>query len=195
MFGSASACTPETQVFVEFVSTKDQVLDISIDVTVAIDGTVTSDRPINILTGQTVTATVTSPAGYLQYQFYEYFLDGQKSHFAVVNKNYYFPTVKTTDAAKRWFNYTINELRISFYDTIDIVDYPIGFARNIVDIQTAHVVLDNINDAVAFYSTNRSMITRVVLPAGRVEYKKYRYRNQTTGKYATDLIVLCTNKK
>jgi len=195
MFSSASSCIPESLVSVDFVSLKDQVLDISIDVTITVNGEIISDRPINLLIGDRVKAEVVSPLGYLQYQFYEYFLDGQKHHFAVVNKSYYAPTVKTADVPKKWFNYNVSDLRISFYDPDDAITYPIGFAKNFVDIQSSHIVLDHINNTVGFYGVNHNMITMVTLPGGPIEYKKFSYQIPQTDITTTDVLVLCSNRR
>jgi len=195
MFSSASVCVPNSQVSVSFSASRDQVLDISQDVTVDVNGIAVTARPINITTGQTVTATVTSPPGYLEYQFFQYSIDGQTNHFAVVNKNNYQPTVKPVDSVKRWFNYNNNNIKISYYGGLVDRQYPLGFGKNIVDIASSHIILDHVNDAVGFYGNNGSMITRVPLPAGPVEYRKFSYTIPQTEIVTTEALILCTNNK
>jgi hypothetical protein len=71
----------------------------------------------------------------------------------------------------------------------------LGAAHGIVDIEKTHIVLDHINDAVLFYTTNQTLATRVKLPAGPVEYRKLSYIDPTTNQLTTEAIVLCGNKR
>lgn len=195
MFNSVSACTPDSQVSTSFVSTRAQLLNTSPSITVSIDGTVVTSRPISITADQIVTATVTSPPNYLGYEFHEYYINGTQQYFAVANKNNYHPTVKPVDAAKKWFNYLPTDFLISFYYGMFDIQRPLGSARGIIDIEKTHIVLDHVNDAVCFYTTNQTLATRVKLPAGPVEYRKLSYTDPDTNQQVTEAIVLCGNKR
>jgi hypothetical protein len=195
MFNSVSACTPDSSVTTGFFSTRPQVLNISPDITVLVNKTVISARPVIIGINNQVDVTVTSPPGYLGYQFYEYYLDGVQQYFAVVNKNNYRPTVKTVDATKKWFNYLPTDFLISFYNDNLYIQRPLGVAHGIIDIQQTHIVLDHVNDAVCFYTSNHTLATRVKLPSGPVEYRKLSYTDPDTGQLITEAIVLCGDKR
>ena len=195
MFNSVSACTPDSLVSTSFVSTQTQLLNISSNVTVSVNEIVTSSRPVTIAVNDRVVATVTSPLSYLGYEFHEYYLNGTQQYFAVVNKNNYHPSVKNVDATKKWFNYLPTELSVSFYYSVYNTQRPLGAAHGIVDIEKTHIVLDHINDAVLFYTTNQTLATRVKLPAGPVEYRKLNYIDPGTNQSVTEAIVLCGNKR
>ena len=195
MFNSVSACTPDSPVSTSFVSTQTQLLNISSNVTVSVNETVITSRPVTIAVNDRVVATVTTPLSYLGYEFHEYYLNGTQQYFAVVNKNNYHPSVKNVDATKKWFNYLPTELSVSFYYSVYKTQRPLGAAHGIVDIEKTHIVLDHINDAVLFYTTNQTLATRVKLPAGPVEYRKLNYIDPSTNQSVTEAIVLCGNKR
>ena len=195
MFSSVSTCAPDSTVTVNFVSDQAQLLNISSNITVTVNSTVITSRPILLAGKDYVEATVISPPGYLEYQFYEYYLGGALQTFAVVNKNDYRPTVKQADAPKKWFNYIPTKFLVSFYNNPAYSQHPMGFGRGIVDIAQTHIALDHINDAVCFYTTDQVLITRVVLPAGPVEYRKLQYVDTVTGDITVEAIVLCGNKR
>jgi len=195
MFNSVSACTPDSLVSTSFVSTQFQLLNISPNITVSINETVISLRPVTISVNDRVSVTVTSPSSYLGHEFHEYYLNGIQQYFAVVNKNNYHPSVKNVDATKKWFNYLPTEFLISFYYSTFNTQYPLGSAHGIVDIEKTHIVLDHINDAVLFYTTTHTLATRVKLPAGPVEYRKLSYTDPDTNQLITEAIVLCGNKR
>ena len=114
MFRSLSRCTPNSPVTLAFTSSKTQYFDIWSNVTVSINSTVTNTRPILITSGDQVEVSITTPSAYLGYAFYPYTLDTLPYSFAVVNRNNFTPTVKSSDARKRWYNYVITNYTISF---------------------------------------------------------------------------------
>lgn len=191
MFYSVSQCTPNSNVTVEFTSTQRQELDIAANVTILVNGGVESSRPVQLNLGDHVAATVTTPAGYLGYRIIPYTLGDTENGFAVVNRNLYQPTVIPRESRKRWFNYDPTEFRISFYGDLVSERYLLGYGRGIIDIEQLHVVLDNMDNAVCFYSTQQEMISRVRLPAGPIDYCKRNYTNLEP--YTYELIVLCND--
>ena len=195
MFSSISSCTPNVQVSTSFKSTKDQVLNISTDVEIYVNDILVEYRPVKIYTDDDVVARVTSPNGFLTHQFYEYYIDGEMSTFAVVTKNSYTPVVKTTEQEKKWFNYNSTKILVSFYDSYDQTQRPLGNGKSLVDIADTHIVLDHINFAVCFYSLSQELITRVPLAAGPIEYRKLEVLDDETNTVRTEAVVLCGDRK
>ena len=195
MFSSISSCTPNVQVSTGFKSTKDQVLNISTDVEIYVNDILVEYRPIKIYTEDDVVARVISPTGFLTHQFYEYYIDGEISTFAVVTKNSYTPIVKTTEQEKKWFNYNSTNILVSFYDSYDQTQRPLGNGKSLVDIADTHIVLDHINFAVCFYSLSQELITRVPLAAGPIEYRKLEVFDNETNTVKTEAVVLCGDRK
>jgi hypothetical protein len=195
MFSSISTCAPDSTVTVSFISARPQFLNISANITVAVNSTVVTDRPLLLANNDYVEATVVSPSGYLGYQFYEYHLNGALQTFAVVNKNDYRPLVKQADAPKKWFNYAPTNFLISFYNNPTYTQRPMGFGHGLVDIARTHVALDHINNSVRFYTTDQVLITCVVLPSGPIEYRKLHYIDAGSGSPAVEAVVLCGDKR
>ena len=193
MFSSVSACAPNSLITVDFYSDKYQTFNIWSNVTVSVNGTVTNTRPIKLNFADYVEATVTSPPEYLDYTFYEYQLDFKTQYFAIVNKNNYTPTVKPGDVGKTWYNYVPSKFLITYYNSGKQQQF--GFNDKLIDMEHVHIVLDHINDAVYFYGDNQVLITRVALPAGPIEYSKFRTTNAVTGKVTTEALILCGNRK
>jgi len=195
MFSSISTCVPDSTVTVSFISDRQQFLNISANITVAVNSIVVTNRPMVLADKDFVQATVISPLGYLGHQFYEYYLDGALQTFAVVNKNNYLPLVKQADAPKKWFNYSPPNFLISFYNNPTYIQRPMGFGCGFVDIAQTHVALDHINNSVRFYTTDQVLITCVVLPSGPIEYRKLHYIDAVSGNSVVEAVVLCTNKR
>jgi hypothetical protein len=193
MFSSLSACVPNSQVVTSFVSSQQQLLDISANVQVSVNGTVSNIRPVVLANNDAVSATVTTSNVYLGYDYYEYTLNNSKNYFAVVNKNNYTPTVKVSDQGKRWFNYNPPNLLISFYSSPDPFQRPLGFGKRIIEIAQTHIVLDHINNAVCFYANSQELLTRVTLPSGPIAYQKATYTE--SGIDRTEAIILCSDKR
>lgn len=189
MFRSVSACTPNSVVTTEFTSSVNQEFNIWSNVTVAINGTVNNDRPIQLSVGDAVTAILTTPNGFRDYQFYPYTLDRKPQAFAVVNKNNYNPTIKIVDARKRWYNYLPKATTISWYNQLNSVR-SVGTSKNIVDIDRVHIYLDAARSSVVFYSQFQNLVTRAYLPAAPIDYKKVP---STVPGYTKDLLVLCSD--
>ncbi|CAB4221231.1 hypothetical protein UFOVP1636_202 [uncultured Caudovirales phage] len=197
MFNSVSACTPNSVVTVDFYSSKSQTFNIStVGVILSVNDSVISTRPVDLLPLDHVQVTVTTPNSYLGYQIYEYQLDSLTQTFAIVNKNDYRPSVKTTDARKKWFNYAPQVFLISFYKSAINNQRRLGFNYNLTpNILAYHIVLDHINDTVCFYADTEELISKVYLPAGPIEYRKLSKINPTTNKLETEAVVLCADKK
>ena len=195
MFRSVSACTPNSQIIVDFVSSQNQDFYTAETATVRVNGTAAPTLPVFLNTGDLVEMVITTPVNYLDYKFYEYILNGTTQYFAVANKSLYNPQVKPADASKKWFNYQPSVFQISFYSDPEQDQFAFGFGRRIVNIQTSHVVLDHIHDAVCFYANgSQEMIARVNIPGGPIEYKKTSYI-KTDGTTDTEVIVLCNDGK
>jgi len=196
MFNSVSACTPNSVVTVDFFSSKSQTLSIQQSVTLSVNGSVIPSGVVELLAGDHVEATLTTPLSYLGYQIYTYVLDSLKQEFAIVNKNDYRPSVKTTDARKKWFNYVPQKFLISFYKSTKNNQQLLGFNRNFIpNISSYHIVLDHINDAVCFYTKYEELISKVNLPAGPIDYRKFSKIDPVTNKLITEAVVLCADKK
>ena len=196
MFNSVSACTPNSVVTVDFFSSKSQTLSIQQSVTLSVNGSVIPSGVVELLEGDHVEATLTTPLSYLGYRIYTYILDSLKQEFAIVNKNDYRPSVKTTDARKKWFNYVPQKFLISFYKSTRTNQQLIGFNKNFIpNISSYHIVLDHINDAVCFYLKSEELFSKVNLPAGPIEYRKFSKIDPVTNKLITEAVVLCADKK
>lgn len=195
MFSSISECQPNTAVSTSFTVTNQQILTVDANVTISVNDVVANANVITVQTGDVITATVTTPSGFLDFQIHEYALDSVKQYFAVVNKNDYRPTVKPSDVGKRWFNYAPAEFRVSFYASIDPFQRPLGSGRRFIDIANTHIALDHINAAVCFYSTGQELISRVNLPSGPIEYQKITYYDSSLGTDVTEALILCADKK
>jgi len=195
VFYSVSECTPNSNVTVEFTSTQSQQLDIAANITVSVNGSVEQTRPLQLGPGYRVSAQITTPAGYLGHRFIPYTLDNTEMCFAVVNKNLYQPTVIPRESRKRWFNYDPAEFRISFYGDLVSQQYTLGFGKNLIDIELLHVVLDNMDNAVCFYSSQQEMVSRVKLPAGPIDYVKRQSQDTAVTTYNYELICLCNDGK
>lgn len=195
MFGSLSSCPPGNRVATRFSSTKNQNLEISVDIEIHVNGILISERPVALLAQDEVEAFVVAPGDFLTHEFYEYRLDGIRHVFAVVTKNNYIPTVKPVDVPKKWFNYNPTRFLISFKDSYAQVQRPFGHGRGLVDIASTHIVLDHINFAVCFYSTSQELITRVPMIAGPIDYKKIVMVDNVTGESSTEALILCSNGK
>ena len=196
MFNSVSACTPNSVVTVDFFSSKSQTLSIQQSVTLSVNGSVIPSGVVELLAGDHVEASLTTPLSYLGYQIYTYVLDSLKQEFAIVNKNDYRPSVKTTDARKKWFNYVPQKFLISFYKSTRNNQRLLGFNRNFIpNISSYHIVLDHINDAVCFYSKSENLLSKVNLPAGPIDYRKFSKIDPVTNKLITEAVVLCADKK
>lgn len=195
MFSSASACTPNSQVYVTFLSSKNQILDITPAVDVTVNGSLIEDRPISLLTGDSVTGTITTPSGYLAHDLYPYTLDDNQHCFAIVNKNNYQPTVTVDASRKKWYNYIPDDFLISFYHHGIIQQVYPGFGQGTVDVSKLHIILSPIDNSVFFYSSQNVLVCKAILPAGPIEYQKLinTYNNSSTIVY--DAIILCNNKK
>lgn len=194
MFRSVSACIPGSVVATEFVSTAVQELNIWSNVTINLNGIVDNRRPIPLLPGDTVEAVITTPSGYLNYQFYPYILNKKPQCFAVVNKNNYNPTIKPVDARKRWFNYLPKSFVVSWYNRPDLINL-VGNNRSLISINQTHIVLDATQNSVVFYSTQQHVVSRVFLPAAPIDYKKIPSTVGSNAIYAQDLLVLCSDGK
>ena len=193
MFGSISSCTPNSSVSTQFRSTRNQILNIWANVAITVNGEVTNQRPIRLVDGDLVEATVTSPPGYLDYKFYSYTLNSELQSFAVVNKNNYGAvTVKAADSKKRWYNYVPVNFTISYYRDLTKLDYPLGFGIQFVDVDELHIVLDPLNKSVLFYSKYQENISRVVLPDSPISYRKIT-ADSVQGTYTQELLTLCSN--
>jgi len=197
MFNSVSACTPNSVITVDFYSSKSQTFNIStVGVILSVNDSIISTRPVDLLPLDHVQVTVTTPNSYLGYQIYEYQLDSLTQTSAIVNKNDYRPSVKTTDARKKWFNYAPQVFLISFYKSAINNQRRLGFNYNLTpNILAYHIVLDHINDTVCFYADTEELISKVYLPAGPIEYRKLSKINPATNKLETEAVVLCADKK
>ena len=195
MFSSASACTPNSQVYVTFLSSKNQILGITSAVDITVNGSVIEDRPISLLTGDSVIGTITTPSGYLEHDLYPYTLDDKQNCFAIVNKNNYNPTVTVDASRKKWYNYIPANFMISFYHSGIIQQVYPGFGQGTIDVSKLHIILSPIDNAVFFYSSQNVLVCKAILPAGPIEYQKLinTYNNSSTIVY--DAIILCNNKK
>ena len=195
MISSVSGCVPNSRIRVSFVSSKNQLFDITTDVLVYVGIALKVTRPINLLQDDQVEIEIDTPPGYLGYQFYEYILDDEQNAFAVVNRNDYRPTVKPNDAPRKWFNYFPRDIRTSFYETSGTtLSRPLGRGRNFVDIDVTHVVLDHTKEQIHFFSPNRELVTSVQLPSGPVEYKKSTYVDND-GNTRVEVFVICNDKR
>ena len=190
MFGSLSSCAPNSQVTLEFTSDRRQKFDIWSNVYIEVNRISVATRPILLANGDIVSATVTTPSGYLGYQFYPYELDNRVHYVALVNKNNYNPTVKIADRQRRWYNY------IQFRPRVSVAGLPeylqndlIGSSKGIVDVEKIHVIMDPLNSSAVFYSTNNNVVHRAKLPAGPIDYKKITSFNTQSG-YRQDLLLL-----
>ena len=198
MFQSVSNCTPNSRITVSFVATKDELLVINdpnfaVSVLVYVNSAQAITQPIAVVTNDTVTVELDTPAAGL-HKFVNYSLSGIEHSFAVVSKDDYRPKVKPNDAPRRWFNYFPKSVRTTFYDEFaSQTDLPLGRTINYVDIDRAHIVLDHIKDRVNFYYFNKELITSVRLPSGPVEYVKSTYTDDV-GDSRIELLVLCVNK-
>jgi hypothetical protein len=195
MFSSASACTPNSQVYVTFLSSKNQILDITTAVDITVNGSLIEDRPISLLTGDSVIGTITTPSGYLGHDLYPYTLDDKQHCFAIVNKNNYHPTVTVDASRKKWYNYIPSDFLISFYHQGMIQQVYPGFGQGTIDVSKLHIILSPIDNSVFFYSSQNVLVCKAILPAGPIEYQKLitTYPNSSTIVY--DAIILCNNKK
>ena len=154
MFTSVSSCVPNSVVTLEFTSTRRQKFDIWSNVSIQVNGISVTARPIILSNNDIVTATVTTPAGYLGYQFYPYYLDDKLQNFAVVNRNNYNATVKSADARRRWYNYIQFSPTISFSELPDFLqNSSIGFGKGFIDVEKLHVVMDPLKNSAVLYST------------------------------------------
>lgn len=195
MFSSLSACTPNTLVQTEYQAEYSHKLVIDSAVTIKVNGSVVTDRPVDITVGSLVVAEVTTPVNYLGYAFYSYRIDDRDLAFAVVNRNNYVPTIRTDNIKKKWYNYPNFAPLISFYSPEpDDPFYLAGFGRGLIDVDSLHVILDLFNEDVHFYSVYQESICRVTLPAGPIEYRKV-VSTTPQGTYSQDLLVLCSDFK
>ena len=196
MFSSASACTPNSQVYVTFLSDKNQILDITPDVEIDVNGDVISSRPINLVSGDMVTGTITTPVTYLGHELYPYTLDDSQHCFAIVNKNNYHPTVTVDASRKKWYNYIPADFLISFYHNGNIQQVYPGFGQGAIDVSKVHIILNPVDNSVLFYSSQNVAICKATLPAAPIEYHKL----SSTSPYNSSVviyeaIILCNNKK
>ena len=196
MFSSASACTPNSQVYVTFLSDKNQILDITPDVEIDVNGDVISSRPINLVSGDIVTGTITTPVTYLGHELYPYTLDDSQHCFAIVNKNNYHPTVTVDASRKKWYNYIPADFLISFYHNGNIQQVYPGFGQGTIDVGKVHIILNPVDNSVLFYSSQNVAICKATLPAAPIEYHKL----SSTSPYDSSVviyeaIILCNNKK
>ena len=158
----------------------------------------TTSTAFRLVEKDTVSVTVTSPANYLGYQFYQYHLDGMLNYFAVVNKNNYTPLVKTAERKKRFYNYVNYGSSITIYETSSKAELytssrGLGVAdtSGTVNILASHIVLEPVNSKVNFYAGTGVLVKTVYLPDFPIQYEKL---TSTIGSVTrTDLLVLAAN--
>ena len=190
MFSSVSSCIPGSTANTSYTASTRHNLDISTNVTVRLDGSIVAARPIAVFPGNLVSASVTTGPGYLDYQFISYTIDSRHNSFAVVNRNNYNPTIKSADAQRRWYNYPEEHITVSRYSTGYDVNASTGMNRDLIDVDSLHVVLDHWNQTVYFYD-QYMFIAEVGLPAGPIDYRKINY--SAIGTYTQDLLILAND--
>ena len=173
--------------------------NIQATISVTSSGTVfPANTKVELKKYDTVYCSVTTPAAYLGYSYYEYFLGGMQNYFAVVNKNNYNPLVKIGDRLKRFFNYVNYYSSISLMNGVDkeilyvsLTGLGEGSSVGNVNFDNYHVVLDSINSRVNFYTGSGGLHHTVILPDFPIQYEKYRYFSG--GEFKTDLAVLAAD--
>jgi hypothetical protein len=195
MFSSVSSCTPNSHVTTEFVASTYTVLEIWSNVSISVNGNVTTTRPIELFAGDRIIANVATPVNYLDYKVFPYTTNSLQQYFAVATRNDYQPLVKTPDNRKRWYNYVERDITVSFWQSPYKKHFYLGSNRNFVDVDSLHIVLDHLNYKVLFYSTSHDLVSSVKLAGGPIEYKKISYTVPVIGTYTQDLLVLCNNGK
>lgn len=177
MFPSISQATPSAQVSTSFTSTVNQSLLKVTDFQIEVNGVVTTSNPLNISTGDVVTATVTSPVDFLWYEFFYYKLDDVPQSFAVVNESSYSIHVKDADVIKRWYLYEPLEHTLTF-KTVAGTDYSITLGNTFGSItKNIHVILDPLSNSVYFYDTNTLLRSKVTLPGAPIGFVKLDVRD------------------
>lgn len=86
MFNSISVATPNSTVTSSFVADETCTIDVGSNYTVRVNGTVTSTRPINLVTGNTIQIDVVAPAA-KEHVFVQYTYNEQPAYFAVVSNS------------------------------------------------------------------------------------------------------------
>ena len=196
MFSSVSFCTPSTLVSTQYRAESNHILDIDSNVTIVVNGVVRNERPIEVSITDQVQARVVSPAGFLGYQFYEYSINTLPQCFAIVNRNNYNPVVKEKDKKLKWYNYLNLSPKITYYDGLNQYSstYLVGWGGDYIDIEDLHVILSPLTNSLNFYSIDHRMVSRVIMPAGPIDYRK-SVSSSPVGTYTHELYVLCSDYK
>lgn len=196
MFRSLSSCVPNSNVQTSYRATyRHRLVVTEPGLIILCNGITVTQYPHNVNINDTIEARLTTPAAYLGYRFYQYFIDNITQYFAVVNRNNFNPTIKIPDRKRKWYNYINFAQEISFSTNVFKTPTRLaGFGHGLIDVEELHVILDPLTYGINFYDKNQTMISRVELPASPIEYKKM-VSDQQVGTYTHDLIVICSDFK
>ena len=160
MFPSISGCSIGTTVTTSFTASRNATISVGNDVTLSKNGVIVG-HSCAVVSGDVLSASVTSPFTRGIADYVPYYIDGQVSYFAVLARtadDY----LNSTYAAKRWANFSPSNKQLLTLSTSNgQIDFDVGYNGDSPLPSEVHVILDPPTQRAAFYDYLGRMISTV----------------------------------
>lgn len=188
MFHSLSKCTPGGFATSSFIAQSDAVLDIVLftpadppwidPLVVSVNGEVKQTRPIEIHTGDLVSARCLVSSEPLGFDIIPYTLDGRDYEFAVVARGRSFVSFFQDTVSQLWWGWTPSDAHLISYTTDNnFTGIPRELGYNTSNPIPAQItaIPDKLSSAVYFYDEHSLLLDRIALPDAPLSVLRYTH--------------------